>query len=60
MSKEKRKKTAVVRARVSNLKDMALREYCKENNITITKVIDDFLSELLKDKLKGWFFKEVD
>jgi len=52
MSKEKRKKTAVVRARVSNLKDMALREYCKENNITITKVIDDFLSELLKDKLK--------
>jgi len=52
MSKEKRKKTAVVRARISDEKDKALREYCKENKITVTKLIDDFLSELLKDKIR--------
>ena len=48
---EKRIKKAVVRARVSNDMDIALREYCKENNVTVTKVIEDYLSKLLKDKL---------
>jgi hypothetical protein len=50
MAKEKRIKTAVVRARITEEKMSALREYCKENNVTITKLIDDFLSDLLKGK----------
>ena len=52
MKKEKRIKKAVVRARITDAKERALREYCQEHNITVTKLIDDFLSELLKDKLK--------
>lgn len=50
--KEKRVKKAVVRARVSDDIDIALRAYCKEHNLTVTKIIEDFLEELLKDKIK--------
>jgi len=52
LAKEKRIKTAVVRARISDKKKKALKEYCDENDITVSKLIDDFLVELLKDRLK--------
>jgi len=46
------KKDKVVRARVTDKKLQALKDYCEEHNITASKLIDDFLSELLKDRLK--------
>ena len=52
MKDKKIAKNSVVRARITNLKLKALKEYCEEHNITASKLIDDFLSELLKDKLK--------
>ena len=51
----KKIKSRVVRARITDKKFNALRDYCKEKNTTASKLIDDFLSELLKDKLKDWF-----
>lgn len=48
----KKVKTKVVRARITDNKFNALKDYCKENNTTASKLIDDFLSELLKSKLK--------
>ena len=52
MKTEKRNKRAMVRARITDDKKRALDAYCKDNNIKVTKIIDDFLSELLKDYLK--------
>ncbi len=49
---ESNKKNKVVRARITDKKFNALKEYCKENNINASKLIDDFLSDLLKDRLK--------
>ncbi|SFV65517.1 hypothetical protein MNB_SV-14-117 [hydrothermal vent metagenome] len=46
------KKDKVVRARVTSEKLQALKEYCKEHNITASKLIDDFLSKVLEDRLK--------
>ena len=48
----KKIKSRVVRARITDKKFNALRDYCKEKNTTASKLIDDFLSELLRDKLK--------
>jgi len=52
MKKEKRLKVAMIRARITDNKKRALDAYCKDNDIKVTKIIDDFLSELLKDYLK--------
>ena len=53
------KKDKVVRARVTDEKLQALKGYCEEHNTTASKLIDDFLSELLKDRLKkDWFLSK--
>lgn len=46
------KKNKVVRARITDKKLQALKAYCEEHDTTASKLIDDFLSELLKDVLK--------
>jgi metal-responsive CopG/Arc/MetJ family transcriptional regulator len=52
MQKEKRLKTKRIYVRIEDDVYNALDEYVKENSVTKTKLIDDFLRELLKDKLK--------
>jgi hypothetical protein len=52
MAKEKRLKNKEVKIRVVDDIYLAFSEFVKENNTTRTKVIEDFLKELLKDKLK--------
>ena len=52
MPKEKRIKKAVVKLRVTDEKKESLLIYAKKNNTTITKIIDSYLTELLKD-VKG-------
>ncbi len=48
---EKRKKTKTIRTRVSDEVYEAFSQYVKDKNVTKTKVIDDFLAEILKDYL---------
>lgn len=52
MEKEKRIKKRRIMVRVSDKMYEAFTNYSKENKVTKTKIIDDFLKELLKDKLK--------
>jgi len=52
MQKEKRIKSKRIMVRVSDEIYEAFTNYSEENKITKTKIIDDFLSELLKDRLK--------
>ena len=57
MQKEKRIKSKRIMVRVSDEMYEAFTNYSEENKITKTKIIDDFLSELLKDRLKkDWLF----
>ena len=51
MSKEKRIKVKSVRVRISDKKFNAFDKYVKDKNTNKSKVLDDFLSELLKDYL---------
>jgi len=52
MTKEKRLKTKRIYVRIEDDVYHALDDYIKENGTTKTKLIDDFLRDLLKDKLK--------
>jgi len=49
--KEKRLKVKGIRVRVSDEKFDAFTQYSKDKNLTKTKILDDFLTELLKDYL---------
>jgi hypothetical protein len=51
MSKEKRIKNKKITARVDDILYHVFTEYAREKGTTKTKIIDDFLRELLKDKL---------
>ena len=53
MKQEKRLKTKRLYVRIEDDVYNALNEYIAENATTKTKVIDDYLRSLLKDKLKG-------
>ena len=44
----KTKKTALIRARLQEDLNSALRLYCEKNNVTITHVLETLLEELLK------------
>ena len=46
-----KKKTNRLNIRVNEEKHVALKEYAEKNNTTITKIIDGFLDDLLKDVL---------
>jgi len=52
MKKEKRVKTKRLYVRIDDRTYDALEEYIKENDTTKTKIIDDFLKSLLRDKIK--------
>jgi hypothetical protein len=52
MTKEKRLKKKRVMVRVTDELYQALTEYVEEKNTTKTKVIEDFLKHLLKDKIR--------
>lgn len=51
MAKEKRKKVKRIYIRVEDNIYNAFNDYIKEKGTTKNKVIEDFLQELLKDKL---------
>jgi hypothetical protein len=53
IKEEKRLKTKTIRARISDDKFEAFNRYVEDKKSTKTKVIDDFLTELLKDYLVG-------
>jgi len=50
--KKKTKKDKTIKARVTEERLNDIREYCKKNNITASKLINDFFDELLKDKIE--------
>ena len=51
MAKEKRIKTKRVMVRVDDKLYEAFTKYSKEHKTTKTKIIEDFLKELLKEEL---------
>jgi len=53
MKKEKRLKTKRIYIRVDDNIYETFGKYVKENDTTKTKIIENFLRELLKDDLKG-------
>jgi len=52
MQKEKRIKSKRIMVRVDDKMYEAFTNYSKKNKITKTKIIDNFLKELLKDELE--------
>jgi len=52
MKVKKTVKSKYIRARVTEERLNDIREYCKKNNITASKLINDFFDELLKDKIE--------
>jgi len=48
MVNEKRLKKAVVRARVTDDLDRALRLYVEKKNVTITHIVENLLKDFLK------------
>ena len=53
MEKEKRIKKKRVMVRITDELYEAFSLYVKKNNTSKSKVIDNFLNELLKDKIKS-------
>ena len=52
MKVKKTVKSKYIRARVTEERLNDIREYCKKNSITASKLINDFFDELLKDKIE--------
>jgi len=52
MKKEKRLKTKRIMVRVEDDLYSAFTEYANKTGITKTKIVEDFLKELLKDALE--------
>ena len=52
MKKEKRLKNKRIYIRIDDDVFNALNDYIKDKNITKTKLIDNFLRDLLKDRIR--------